>query len=155
MYMKSKHAFVMSMIFSKFARIPAFATCVFSVRSEIAQSPKTIGETQPKEEKQPIRMLSVPSRNWCGVSPLLACHGLPLSLFPVSNVCGLQARRSQRLSCRILREIAREPLLINEILKIGLAGQVAKILPALRETSMGRTLEVSLLRAGHPMAESM
>lgn len=54
-----------------------------------------------------------------------------------------QAHRSQRLACRILRELAREPLVIYELLKAGVAEYVSRLLPKLRLTSTDRLLEVS------------
>lgn len=50
--------------------------------------------------------------------------------------------RSQRLACRILRELAREPLLIYELLNAGVAEYISRLLPKLRETSIDRLLEV-------------
>lgn len=50
--------------------------------------------------------------------------------------------RSQRLACRILRELAREPLLIFELLNAGVAEYLSRLLPKLRETSIDRLLEV-------------
>ncbi|CAM9250431.1 unnamed protein product [Ectocarpus fasciculatus] len=49
--------------------------------------------------------------------------------------------RSQRLACRILRELAREPLLIFELLNAGVAEYLSRLLPKLRETSIDRLLE--------------
>ncbi|CAM9105103.1 unnamed protein product [Ectocarpus sp. 13 AM-2016] len=49
--------------------------------------------------------------------------------------------RSQRLACRILRELAREPLLIYELLNAGVAEYLSRLLPKLRETSIDRLLE--------------
>lgn len=50
--------------------------------------------------------------------------------------------RSQRLACRILRELAREPLLIYELLNAGVAEYLSRLLPKLRENSIDRLLEV-------------
>lgn len=50
--------------------------------------------------------------------------------------------RSQRLACRILRELAREPLLVYELLNAGVAEYLSRLLPKLRETSIDRLLEV-------------
>lgn len=52
--------------------------------------------------------------------------------------------RSQRLACRILRELAREPLLVYELVKAGLARHLARLLPKLRETSIDKLLEVTV-----------
>ncbi|CAM9883661.1 unnamed protein product [Scytosiphon promiscuus] len=67
----------------------------------------------------------------------------------VVGACGLLALgvhfktgdRSQRLACRILRELAREPLLIYELLNAGVAEYLSRLLPKLRETSIDRLLE--------------
>eukprot|EP00903_Cladosiphon_okamuranus_P010713 g10125.t1 len=67
----------------------------------------------------------------------------------VVGSCGLLALsihfkagdRSQRLACRILRELAREPLLIFELLNAGAAEHISRLLPKLRETSRERLLE--------------
>lgn len=50
--------------------------------------------------------------------------------------------RSQRLACRILRELAREPLLIYELLNAGVAEYLSRLVPKLRETAIDRLLEV-------------
>lgn len=50
--------------------------------------------------------------------------------------------RSQRLACRILRELAREPLLIIELMNAGVAQYVSQLLPKLRQISIDRLLEV-------------
>lgn len=52
--------------------------------------------------------------------------------------------RSQRLACRILRELAREPLLIYELLRAGVAEHFSRLLPKLRESSIDKLLEVNL-----------
>ncbi|CAM9096960.1 unnamed protein product, partial [Hapterophycus canaliculatus] len=67
----------------------------------------------------------------------------------VVGACGLLALgvhfktgdRSQRLACRILRELAREPLLIYELLNAGVAEYLSRLLPKLREASIDRLLE--------------
>lgn len=61
--------------------------------------------------------------------------------FPIN---GTSVYRSQRLACRILRELAREPLLIYELLRAGVAEYFSRLLPKLRESSIDNLLEVNL-----------
>ena len=58
------------------------------------------------------------------------------------NPARFARNRSQRLACRILRELAREPLLIFELLNAGVAEYLSRLLPKLREISIDRFLEV-------------
>lgn len=58
---------------------------------------------------------------------------------------GYTRHRSQRVACRILRELAREPLLLYELLNAGVAEHLCRLLPKLREISIERLLEVRRL----------
>lgn len=60
----------------------------------------------------------------------------------ISNRATGARNRSQRLACRILRELAREPLLIYELLNAGVAEYLSRLLLKLREASIDRLLEV-------------
>ena len=66
-----------------------------------------------------------------------------LSVFSIPKSTSFCAYRSQRLACRILRELAREPLVIYELLKAGVAEYVSRLLPKLKTTATDRLLEVS------------
>lgn len=80
----------------------------------------------------------------CG--PLSAAGDTPASSSTehasFASVHDVHSTRSQRLACRILRELAREPLLIYELLQAGVAQYLSRLLPKLRETSADKFLEV-------------